>query len=230
MTKVIMYPPMDIRRFFSETTPFSALPAAEILRLADVAQKRPVPKGERLYAEGDNAANTYVVMTGQVQITRTSSDGKPLTIEVLRAGEIFGCVGCAAAGEYPCGATAGPDANVIALPMATVAQLLEKHPNFSRALYWDMSRRMREAQKLRTLGAESVEKRIAGVLLWLEEKFGPNLPFTRQAIAEMASTTPESAIRTLIHFRNQGFIKTGWKRITLEKTTALRDLLEGVSV
>lgn len=46
----------------------------------------------------------------------------------------------------------------------------------------------------------------------------------------MASTTPESAIRALIHFRRRGFIKTGWKRITLEKSTALRALLDGVGV
>ncbi len=230
MTKVVMYSAMELRRFFFETSPFSSLPPEEIARLAEVAQKRPVPQGERLFAEGDQAGTTYAVMDGQVQITRSSSDGKPWTIEVLRPGEIFGCVGCVAQGEYPCGAVAGSDVTVVALPLQVVANLLEKYPAFSRALYWDMSRRMREAQKLRTLGTESVEKRIAAVLLWLEGKFGPTLPFTRQAIAEMASTTPESAIRALIHFRRRGFIKTGWKRITLQKSTALRELLDGVGV
>lgn len=230
MTKVVMYSLMELRRFFFETAPFSALPSEEIARLADSAQKRSYPEGERLFAEGDDARTTYAVMEGQVQIARASSDGKPWTIEVLRSGEIFGCVGCVAKGEYPCGAVAGSDVTVIALPLVVVAHLLEKYPAFSRALYWDMSRRMREAQKLRTLGAETVEKRIAGVLLWLEGKFGATLPFTRQAIAEMASTTPESAIRALILFRRRGFIKTGWKRIVLQKPTALRDLLDGVGV
>lgn len=120
---------------------------------------------------------------------------------------------------------------MVALPLPVVAQLLEKYPAFSRALTRDMSRRMREdAKASRTLGTESVEKRIAAVLLWLEGKFGPTLPFTRQAIAEMASTTPESAIRALIFFRRRGFIKTGWKRITVQKSTALRELLDGVGV
>lgn len=219
---------MDTLRFLSGTNPFSALPAQELQRLVEIADRRSVPKGQRLYAEGDQAGQTYVVLEGQVQITRTSSDGKPLTIEVLKPGELFGCVGCAAAGEYPCEATAGTSATVASFPMGVVTQLLERHPAFSRALYWDMSRRMREAQKLRTLGAESVEKRIAGVLLWLEGKFGPHLPFTRQAIAEMASTTPESAIRTLIEFRRRGFITTGWKKITLQKAAALRELLESL--
>jgi CRP/FNR family cyclic AMP-dependent transcriptional regulator len=230
MTKIVMYFGMDTRKFLSETTPFSALPPAEISVLAEMVQKRSVLKGERFYGEGDEAANTYVIMEGQMQITRASSDGKPWTIEVLRAGEIFGCVGCVAAGQYPCGAAAGSDVTVVSLPLVVVNRLLEKYPAFGRALYLDMSRRMREAQKLRTLGAESVEKRIAGVLLWLQAKFGTHLPFTRQAIAEMASTTPESAIRALIQFRQRGYIKTGWKSITLHKPTALRELLEGVGV
>lgn len=221
---------MDTQRFLSQTNPFNALPPVELQRLAAVADRRSVPKGQRLYAEGDQAGQTYVVLEGQVQITRTSSDGKPLTIEILKPGELFGCVGCAAAGEYPCEATAGTAVTVASFPMGVVTQLLERHPAFSRALYWDMSRRMREAQKLRTLGVETVEKRIAGVLLWLEGKFGRQLPFTRQAIADMASTTPESAIRTLIHFRRQGFITTGWKKINLQNPGALRELLESVPV
>jgi CRP-like cAMP-binding protein len=219
---------METRQFLIETTPFSALPPAEITLLAEIVQKRSALKGERFFGEGDDAANTYVIMEGQMRITRASSDGKPWTIEVLRVGEIFGCVGCVAAGQYPCGAAAGSDVTVLALPLLVVNRLLEKYPAFGRALYLDMSRRMREAQKLRTLGAESVEKRIAGVLLWLQAKFGTTLPFTRQAIAEMASTTPESAIRALIHFRQRGYIKTEWKKITLHNPTALRELLEGV--
>ena len=92
-----------------------------------------------------------------------------------------------------------------------------------------MSRRLREAQSFRTLGAETVEKRIAGVLLWLVGKFGSDLPFTRQSIAEMANTTPESAIRTLIDFRRRGLIVTGWKRIAMRNSKGLRELLEGVA-
>ncbi|MBP9699323.1 MAG: Crp/Fnr family transcriptional regulator [Elusimicrobia bacterium] len=219
---------MDLARFFLETAPFSALPPEEAIRLAALAHPRTVARGERIYAEGDEAARTYLVVRGQVQITRASSEGKPWTIEMLGPGDMFGCVGCAAKGTYPCGATAGEEVTVAGFPLSTMAVYLEKYPAFSQALYWDMSRRLREAQKWRTLGAETVDRRIAGVLLWLESKFGPTLPFTRQAIAEMASTTPESAIRALILFRRRGYIKTGWKKITLHKSSALRELIGGV--
>lgn len=220
--------PMDIVRFFIETAPFNALAPDEAVRLAGLALKRTVARGERVYAEGDVAVRTYVVLEGQVYITRASSEGKPWTIEMLGPGEMFGCVGCAAQGTYPCGAIAGDEVTVASFPLSTMTDYLGKFPAFSRALYWDMSRRLRDAQKWRTLGAEPVERRIAGVLLWLEGKFGSTLPFTRQAIAEMASTTPESAIRALILFRRRGYIKTGWKKITLHKPEALREMVGDV--
>lgn len=80
-----MYTTMELRRFFFRDHALQRAPSEEIARLAEVAQKRSVPQGERLFAEGDDAGTTYAVMDGQVQITRSSSDGKPWTIEVLRA-------------------------------------------------------------------------------------------------------------------------------------------------
>jgi CRP-like cAMP-binding protein len=220
---------MNVLKFLSETSPFNALAPDALRDLAELGQVRAVPKGARVYAEGEHAGLTYVVMTGQVQITRAASDGKPLTIEILKAGEMFGCVGCAAMGNYPCEAVAGAASDILLFPMSHIRNLLEKNLAFGRALFYDMSRRMREAQSFRTLGAETVEKRIAGVLLWLAGKFGSDLPFTRQSIAEMANTTPESAIRTLIDFRRRGLIATGWKRIAMRNSKALRELLEGVA-
>lgn len=220
---------MTVLKFLSETSPFNVLPPEAQRDLAELGQVRSVTKGSRVYAEGEHAGLTYVVMAGQVQITRASSDGKPLTIEILKAGEMFGCVGCAAVGNYPCEAVAGSAAEILMFPMGHIRNLLEKNLAFGRALFYDMSRRMREAQSFRTLGVETVEKRIAGVLLWLAGKFGSDLPFTRQSIAEMANTTPESAIRTLIDFRRRGLIVTGWKRIAMRNSKALRELLEGVA-
>lgn len=220
---------MDIRRFLSTTSPFNVLPPAELDRLALTAHRSTVSKGDRVYNEGDRAQFTFLVLGGRVQITRLARDGRPLTVELLKSGELFGCVGCSAAGQYPCEALAGQTTEIIGFPMAIIVALIDRYPAFSRALYCDMSRRMRESQNMRALGAESVERRVAGVLLWLESKFGPDLPFTRQAIAELASTTPESAIRTLIQFRRRGFIKTGWKKIVLQRTDALKELVEGVA-
>ena len=68
---------MELRRFFFETSPFSALPPEEIARLAESAQKRVIPSGERLFAEGDDAGTTYAIVVS-TQFVNWSAGGDTL--------------------------------------------------------------------------------------------------------------------------------------------------------
>ncbi len=219
---------LETKKFLSTITPFSILPDVELDRLSHFVFKRTVEPGEKVFAEGDKAHVTWVVQTGQMKITKMAFDGKPLTVEMIRPGEVFGCVGCIDSGFYPCEATASLTAVVIGIPTQDFLSLVERYPKFARGVYMEMGARVREAQNMRTLALHSVEKRIAGVLLWLRGKFGDTLPFTRQSIAEMANTTPESTIRTMIHLRKKGYIKTAWKKIILQKPDELKTLLEEI--
>jgi CRP-like cAMP-binding protein len=218
----------DVRKFFASNPLFSVLPVDEVDRLAARVQRKTLERGQRAYGEGERAHVTWVLRDGQMKITKTAFDGRPLTIEMIMPGEVFGCVGCLENGAYPCEAVASSAASVLAIPTEDFLSLLERFPKFARGVYLEMGRRAREAQKMRTLGLESVEKRVANVLLWLSGKFGNVLPFTRQAIAEMAGTTPESTIRTLILLRRKGVIKTAWKKITLAKPAELRKMTEPI--
>jgi CRP/FNR family transcriptional regulator, cyclic AMP receptor protein len=216
----------EIERLLAASPVFGTLPPDEIHRLAVTSQKKTIPSEQKVYAEGERAHVTWVVKDGKMKISKWSFEGKPMTVEMILPGGIFGCVGCLDNGFYPCEATAAAPSTVVGIPTQDFLALLEKYPKFAKSVYLEMSQRMREAQDLRVLAMESVEKRIAGVLLWLWGKFGNVLPFTRQSVAEMANTTPESAVRTLIEFRKRGWIKTAWKKITLVKPTDLKALLE----
>lgn len=217
---------VETRKFLSKLPLFGLLPEEELSRLSAVAYKKTIEPGSKVYTEGENAHVTWVVHSGQMKITKMAFDGKPLTIEMILPGEIFGCVGCVDSGFYPCEATAATSATVIGIPTKEFLSLVERYSKFAKTVYMEMGSRVREAQNLRTLALESVEKRVAGVLLWLRGKFGDVLPFTRQSIAEMASTTPESTIRTLIQFRKRGLIRTAWKKVVLRKPSELKSLLE----
>jgi CRP/FNR family transcriptional regulator len=76
--------------------------------------------------------------------------------------------------------------------------------------------RLREAvSRLRDLAGERVEQRIAGILLMLNDKLGPELPFTRQDIADMSGTTVETAIRTMSRLTEDGVIRSARGKITV---------------
>ena len=83
--------------------------------------------------------------------------------------------------------------------------------------------------RLRDLAGERVEQRIAGILIMLSSKFGPELPFTRQEIADMAGTTIETTIRTMTRFKENGIIKSTRGRITVLDKNSLRTISEAPS-
>jgi CRP/FNR family transcriptional regulator len=61
----------------------------------------------------------------------------------------------------------------------------------------------------------------------LHDKLGPELPFTRQEIADMSGTTVETAIRTMGRLTEEGVIKSTRGRITVVNEERLSQLSEG---
>src|ERR1035438_7119181 len=54
--------------------------------LADVE----LPRGDRLFEEGDAGDRLYVVLEGKIKLTRAASDGRENLLSVLGPGEMFG--------------------------------------------------------------------------------------------------------------------------------------------
>jgi CRP/FNR family transcriptional regulator len=102
----------------------------------------------------------------------------------------------------------------------------------------DLGRKLRDANDLiRALTTETVEKRIATVLLKLAEKVGRpeergirlKIQLSRQDLADMAGTTIETAIRVLSKFtKNRLLIKDG-KHIIILDRAALTSLSRSYS-
>jgi CRP-like cAMP-binding protein len=61
----------------------------------------------------------------------------------------------------------------------------------------------------------------------LYSRLGPNLPFTRQEIADMAGTTTETAIRVMSRLRDGGIIRSVRGKTVILDETKLRLLSEG---
>lgn len=84
-----------------------------------------------------------------------------------------------------------------------------------------MATRLSEAQDIiRLLSVDAVEERVAAVLKRLDLRFaaagqGARLPITRQDLADMVGSTPESVNRALRGLRERGAVETGrgWVRV-----------------
>src|SRR5579864_889401 len=99
-----MTPANTTKGFLSRVSPFNALPAQELERIAQRLRSKTYGNGETIYTEGDSADSVWVVAKGRVQIFKYSSQGRPLAIESIAAGELFGTL-CRLGSNgrtYPC--------------------------------------------------------------------------------------------------------------------------------
>ena len=81
------------------------------------------------------------------------------------------------------------------------------------------------------LAYDSVRKRTADCLLWLNELYNTNqdvpfkIVFSREDLAAMVGTAKESLIRTLSSFKDEGLIDTNTSEITIYSKEKLKDLI-----
>ncbi len=219
---------------------FSSLPQRgqeEIV--APLLQEERYRQDEYLFYEGDPAQGLFIVEEGQVKIIKHSPRGKDMILRLLGPGEMFGEVAAFDGGPSPASAQAFEDTTVFHLPQRDFLRLLHEYPSVALLVIEDLGRKLRDAHDLiRALTTDTVEKRIATVLLKLAEKLGRpeergirlKIQLSRQDLADMAGTTIETAIRVLSKFSKEQLLMKEGKYIIVLDRGALASLSRSPSV
>lgn len=188
---------------------------------------------EFLFYEGDSPQGLFILKEGKVKIIKHSSRGKDVILRLIGPEEMFGEVAAFDGRPYPASAQALEDSMVLHLPQRDFLQLLQQHPAIALRVIEDLGRKLRDANDLiRALTTETVEKRIATVLLKLAEKVGRleergirlKIQLSRQDLADMAGTTIETAIRVLSKFTKDRLLMKEGKYIIILDRAALTSL------
>ncbi|OPX93571.1 MAG: Anaerobic regulatory protein [Pelotomaculum sp. PtaB.Bin104] len=69
---------------------FAALSPAERQQVTLLAGKKTYQKGEMVFHEGQPADTIYLVKSGRIRLFKLSEEGKEITLDILRADDIFG--------------------------------------------------------------------------------------------------------------------------------------------
>jgi CRP/FNR family transcriptional regulator len=205
---------------------FRALSAERLARVKPLLREKRFARQQALYFEGSPCDRLWVLRRGEVRLYKSSPGGHVTTLDVLAPGEIFGAVSAIEEGAYPCGAEAVTEGSAWWLPRATFLDLLEAEPRLVKEILAVVSRRLREAQdRLRSLARDPAPARLAGALLRAASSGEARV--TRRALAEVAGTTVETAIRVLRRFENEGLIRGSVGRVQVLDEPALRRLAGG---
>lgn len=217
---------VDLRlEILSQVPFFAGLSAGEIAEVNALFREEGHTPGETIYFVGDPAMRLYVVAAGKVKLMRHTLSGQDVLLDILTPGEFFGSLSALDDEEYRDTAQAQTMCCVLRIAAEEFQTILQRYPSVALRVLDLMAERLRAAHEtVRQLSAHSVEQRIAATLLKLAEKLGEEkeeglliqVPLSRQDLAEMTGTTPETASRVMSQFRTAGLIRSGrqWVAIT----------------
>ena len=205
-------------------TPFDVLAPKEIRDMERRSFKKHFQRGDTIFVEGSSSRTVWIVKAGRVHLATRHFNGKISTICVKAEGDLLCGLPALDRGNYPATAIAKEATRLIGVPSEVFSALMARHPRLSRKLVAMLCRCLRHAEETaasHTFG--SAEKRVVNVLVTLAEKFGPEIPLTREEIAELCGLAVETVIRTTSRLKIKNLLSSNGKkslRVDAEKLHA----------
>lgn len=211
------------------TIPFPLLQTLPARILNDVKRhfvRRSFNAQDLVFQEGDPPRSAFLLLSGLVKMVKFTRGERPLALEAITPGRLFGALALLDRRPFPASAFALEESEVDEIPAPVFMDLFERYPAFARAVHDDIGRHLRHAQSMRALAQEPAPQRVAAVLAFLMPRAGDEVHIRREDVAELAGCIPETAIRILSDFKKRGLIRTGWKNIALADAAGLRSIIE----
>lgn len=193
-------------------------------------------EGDPLLMAGEETDGSYMVVSGRARITRDTSDGRELTVDIAAPGDIVGPVSTVPTAAVDT-AWAMETTCALFLPADALAEVVADYPQFALALLQMQQSQLRLAREKEVAQTvRTVEQRVAAVIEAMAEKLGQEMSdgstllqvrLRRQDIAGMAGTTLESASRAMSKMKRAGIIDSGREWVSIVDTGKLAELVTG---
>lgn len=198
-----------------------------------------IPKDAVLFEQSAPASALHLLLHGRLKVVQATAEGEQTVLRFIGPNEPAGVLALLGPAQtYPASTIAVTDSVLLTWEGPALRGLAERHPQLVMNAMRAMSGRTQEAHaRLRELGAERVERRLAMALLRLLRQAGVrepdgavriDFPLSRQDLAEMSGTTLPTASRILSHWEHSGILAEGGRlRIVVRDPHALVRIAEG---
>ncbi len=205
----------------------SKLQPSSKLRLSAGTRVERVGCGEVICHADASAVWSWLVLSGEVKLVKYTTRGATLLIDLVLPNHLLGAVFYRCHPVYPCTAVAMRETEVAAFKTTDLLAELEENPPLQRLVLDELCLKLCRSYEMRGLFLERAPVRIAALLLYLQGKFGPLIPETRETIAELAGTTLETAMRVSSQMARSGILRTGRGRIEIVSLAKLEAWARG---
>lgn len=191
-------------------------------------------KGQKLFSEGNHPNGIFCISSGNIKLTQQGNDGKETLVRVATKGDILGHRSLFSDNDYHATATAMEDTRACFIDKTFIMNIIREEPTVALNVIEKLSRDMGAAEhRLTSMHTKNVRERLAELLLLLRESHGVeendkkririNIKLTREEMATMIGTAPETLIRFMTEFKDAGLIEQEGKTIFILNSPLLNE-------
>jgi len=210
---------------------FADLAQEDLDALVSHFSRQAYQKGEKLVEAGGPGGSVFIIETGQVRISLPGSDGREVTLAHLGPGDCFGEMSMLDGEPRSAAVTAVDETAVLIGTRDDFMRSIEANPRIAMNLLVMMSTRLRAANEIiESLSFLDVQGRVARLLLDVAQKEGVEvpeglqipLPYTRQEMANIVSTSRETLTRVLKNFERLRYLRLMRRKAIILNAPRLR--------
>lgn len=192
------------------------------------------PKGSTLFVEGEQPRGVFIICTGKVKLTTSSSEGKTLIVKIAEAGEVLGASATILGRPYEVAAETLEPSQLNFIRRDDFLRLLNTHPDACMHTAQQLSEKYHAAlREIRSLGlSQTTGEKLGRLLLdWCsrgeETQKGTRMTvlLTHEEIAQMIGTTRETVTRLLSDFKRKKIIDVKGCTVVVLKKDELQSMV-----
>jgi CRP/FNR family transcriptional regulator, cyclic AMP receptor protein len=206
-------PGVDKRTFLSAHPFFKGLGPELIDQVGAHAIIRVVKAGTVIYAKGDPGDSLFAVVTGTVQISVASVEGKDTVFAQLAAGEIVGEIALLDGRPRSADVAAVTDCELMVINRRDFVPLMHDHPKLAFRLIDILCEKLRRTNdQVERVTFLDLPTRLAKVLIQLAQSGeasaeGRKIGVTQRAIGQMIGMSRESTNKQLRNWEKRNWVR-----------------------
>lgn len=208
---------------------FAALTVVETAAVSSSKACHRYERGATVFRQDEFARGLYCIHHGHVKVSRTGHDGREQILRFAGPGEQIGYASLITGEPYTINAAAVESSSVCFIPRELIFNLIRENTHLALRFMQAISHELDDTERrVVELAQKSVRERVAEALLVLRETFGTDddgetirIQLTREEIADIVGTAPESVIRMLSELKHDQVIETAGRNIRIKNLRSL---------
>ncbi|MBI1939038.1 MAG: Crp/Fnr family transcriptional regulator [Ignavibacteriales bacterium] len=215
---------MPSSEFLQYVPIFSELSDETLEKIEKIGTRKNYKKNDVILMEDEVGSALFVIASGKVKVSRTSTDGREVILTILSDSNFFGEMAILDGQTRSATVTATEDSELFLIQRTEFLGLLREYPEISISLLQELTQRLRSADvKIKALSLKDAEGKVATVILQLADDIGKirqgkveieKLPL-QQDLANMAGTSRETISRTIHSFAKKGLVEIDGSKLRI---------------